>query len=137
MNTNLEVFRDICREMYVASNLLATRKGEVLYEKGYGKVIQLVMRTQYKELLPLGGLTLEQIGYLFGTTRERIRQVEEEVLGTSSTKKGYSKTRKRIGKILSPRPLGCRTYTSNIEKFQAIRELREYMREVYLTRKDT
>ena len=80
----------------------------------------------------MDGLTLEQIGYIFGTTRERIRQVLDSVLGTAHKPMvGDSKYKRKVGKLLSPRGVGCNVYDTTKDKLDTIHNLKEYMRVVY------
>jgi DNA-directed RNA polymerase sigma subunit (sigma70/sigma32) len=62
-------FKQICQDLYDANNAGAT----------YDEVVNLVLRTPYGDICRGGELTLNEIGFIFGVTRERIRQKELDV----------------------------------------------------------
>lgn len=62
-------FKQVCQDLYDANNVGAT----------YDQVVNLVLRTPYGDVCRGGELTLNEIGFIFGVTRERIRQKELDV----------------------------------------------------------
>lgn len=74
INENVVIFKAICEDLYSSSHI-AKRMGR---EKGYVRVVSLVMETKYG--LNITECTLEEIGYVYGFTRERTRQIEMQAL---------------------------------------------------------
>jgi hypothetical protein len=125
----IEVFRDICVSLYEESDICEfDSKNKIKYSDNYIKVIMMVLKTKYKDLLPIDGLTLEQIGFLLGTTRERIRQIQESALGADSkVRNRESKQKRKIGKIRNPDFGGM----DKKEKIEGLIDLKDYFMEVY------
>jgi DNA-directed RNA polymerase sigma subunit (sigma70/sigma32) len=69
MSDDVIKFKQICQDLYDANNAGAT----------YDQVVNLVLRTPYGDICRGGELTLNEIGFIFGVTRERIRQKELDV----------------------------------------------------------
>lgn len=107
-------FRDICTSLYLSSNLLEkNKKGTIVYEEGYGKVINMVLTVpKYSSMLD-GGCTLAEVGCILKLTRERIRQYEDAITGNST----------RAGKLMSLKNLGA--FKSKREKIDFLSSLKE------------
>ncbi len=122
----LSVFKNICMEMYESSSLCEfTNSGKVIYGQGYGKVILMVLKTKHRYLLNMNGLTLEEVGFLFETSRERIRQMEEDILGTKPARK-ESKKKSKVGKLRTPSVIG--EFETSKDKIEFMQELKDTMR---------
>ena len=62
------MFKEICTDMYDASTGFT-----------FEEVVSKVMQTKYRYLMEEA--TLEDIGYIFDLTRERVRQIEDTCIG--------------------------------------------------------
>ena len=83
----LEIFRDICRDMYHASDLIEMdSNGKILYLNNYGKVVSMIIDTKHGRLVS-DGLSLSDVGFIFGVTRERARQTLLGTIGTEVSAK--------------------------------------------------
>ena len=117
MPANIVIFKDVCNKLYLSSRLLEHNKaGKIIYEDGYGEVINMVLTVPKYSRLVADGCTLAEVGYILGLTRERIRQYEDNVTGSSG----------RAGKLMSLKDLGA--FSTKREKLNAMNELKEEAR---------
>ena len=119
MPVNITVFRDVCTSLYLNSRLLEHSKaGKIIYEDGYGEVINMVLRVPKYSRLVEGGCTLAEVGHILNLTRERIRQYEDSITGSTT----------RAGKLMSLKNLGA--FKTKREKLDFMNELKEESRKV-------
>ena len=117
MPANIVIFKDVCTKLYLNSRLLEHNKaGKIIYEDGYGEVINMVLTVPKYSRLVADGCTLAEVGYILGLTRERIRQYEDNIIGSSD----------RAGKLMFLNDLGA--FSTKREKLNAMNELKEEAR---------
>lgn len=66
VSDDVVVFKQICIDLYHAQ----------VGDKSYDEIVNMVLRTEYGNIARSDTLTLNEIGYIFDITRERVRQVE-------------------------------------------------------------
>ena len=117
MPANIVIFKDVCTKLYLNSRLLERNKtGKIIHDDGYGEVINMILTVPRYSRLVADGCTLAEVGYILGLTRERIRQYEDNVTGSSG----------RTGKLMSLKDLGA--FSTKREKLNAMNELKEEAR---------
>lgn len=60
------IFKTICMDLYNAQ----------IGDKSYDEIVNMVLRTPYGDVARSDTITLNEIGYIFDITRERVRQIE-------------------------------------------------------------
>lgn len=71
------VFKSICMDLYDAQ----------ISDKSYDEIVNMVLRTPYGHIARSDTLTLNEIGYIFDITRERVRQIESSAKKRLTTSK--------------------------------------------------
>jgi hypothetical protein len=94
----------------------------------------MVLETKHRHLLNMNGLELDDIGFVFSMTRERVRQILEGAIGDADKqRKEGSKTRKIAGKMLDPKFGDFKTVR---DKMNFMRGLRNSLRELHGSQDD-
>ena len=71
------VFKSICMDLYDAQ----------ISDKSYDEIVNMVLETPYGDIARSDTLTLNEIGYIFDITRERVRQIEASAKKRLTTSK--------------------------------------------------
>ena len=71
------VFKSICMDLYDAQ----------ISDKSYDEIVNMVLETPYGDIARSDTLTLNEIGYIFDITRERVRQIESSAKKRLTTSK--------------------------------------------------
>lgn len=71
------VFKSICMDLYYAQ----------IGDKSYDEIVNMVLQTPYGDIARSDTLTLNEIGYIFDITRERVRQIETSAKKRLTTSK--------------------------------------------------
>lgn len=66
VSNDVIVFKSICIDLFDAQ----------IGDKSYDEIVNMVLDTKYGDIARSDTLTLNEIGYIFDITRERVRQVE-------------------------------------------------------------
>jgi DNA-directed RNA polymerase sigma subunit (sigma70/sigma32) len=115
MPEDIILFKTICQDLFDANQIGAT----------YDDVVNFVLRTPYGDICRGGELTLNEIGFIFDVTRERIRQKELDARKILSRSLGV----KELNDYLSI------TGEDRITKKRLIHKIEEKMRKKVLCKK--
>ena len=125
IDEQIVALKEICVSLYEAGDTVEFRGDKIIYKDNYAKVIQMVMNTKYRVLFPMNGMTLSEIAFMFGETRQSINQVEERVLGKTETKG----RKKRAGKLTSPSVIG--KFRDEEHKMSFMSEVKDSLNRMY------